>query len=141
MTRLLITLVLSIGCIYSSIAQAEALEVEINDYKLHFGTSIMINKDISFTFKALSGDSRCPKEVMCVRAGEAIATLEIMKNGELLATTDLKFYPHGVVEELSKILSEYKINVTTLKLLPYPTPGGDRLKSSYHIEFTTLETK
>jgi hypothetical protein len=141
MKQLILTLALCIGCINSNIAQVEELEVEINHHKLLFGKSITIDQDINITFKALSGDSRCPKEVMCVRAGEAIATIEIRKKGELLETTDLKFYPHGVVETLSKVLAKYKITVTNLKLLPYPTPEGARLKSFYHIEFTTLETQ
>ena len=106
-------------------------------HKLHLGKAVSI-ENIRLEFKNLSPDSRCPKEVMCIRAGEAIATLKVSINNKIAEETELTFFPNGVIEELSKLLEGENILIRNLELLPYSNVGTTNLKTKYFIQFETL---
>lgn len=114
-------------------------EVEIIDHTLSFKKSITLN-NIRLEFIELSPDSRCPKEVSCIRAGEAIAIIELYKDNKLEETLELKFYPNGVLEQLSDLLRVKNINIKNLRLLPYPQVNKVKTKEDYAITFSVIET-
>ncbi|MDT0557830.1 hypothetical protein RM697_04185 [Ichthyenterobacterium sp. W332] len=116
------------------IGQNTNTNIEILTHTLAFEDSIII-ENITLEFSKLSPDSRCPKEVMCIRAGEAIATVTIYIDNVLKKTLDLTFYPHGVSEELSKFLSSEGILLGAFELLPYPKADRNQINANYLIRF------
>jgi len=60
--------------------------------KLMYGKTIAID-NLEFKFVALESDSRCPKGVQCIWAGEAIALIDVFNNGEKIEQKRIVFTP------------------------------------------------
>jgi len=132
----LLLLVLITAC--SHIKAQESSQETTELYKLSYGESLSI-ENIRLEFKTLSADSRCPKEVTCVRAGEAIVTLNVYLDNVLQEELQLVFYPYGVSEQLTKFLKAENILIKNLQLLPYPKPDQEFSKTNYFIQFYRIE--
>lgn len=87
------------------------------EFKITFSHQATIkNEALTLVFKEVSGDSRCPKGVQCVWAGQATITIEASKDGvspQSLSVT--------VPSSDSADYSGY--SVTLLALEPYPVAG------------------
>jgi hypothetical protein len=101
---------------------------------------------MNVTFKGISEDSRCPKDVTCVWAGVAVAQVEVMGvatrpmtltlasmdnkgknyhqstefNGYTISLTDVQPYP-GATEGTKALNGKYKIGITIKKAGENPT--------------------
>lgn len=106
-------------------------------HKIPFGKTVLVD-NLKIEFKTLSPDSRCPKEVTCIRGGEVIVGLAVYEKGVLLQELNLTFYPYGKTEFLSGLLTTKGISVRNLQLLPYPKADLNQIKSNYYLEFDTL---
>lgn len=129
-----IVLLLIIMSSFNSMAQDNAVKTEMVNYSLSYDSSLTIN-DTTLEFSEISPDSRCPKGAMCVRAGEAIATIKIYEKGVFKKETKLTFYPHGVSEELTLYLQTKKISIWHLELTPYPEVNLSEVKTNYTLNF------
>lgn len=78
--------------------------------KLHFE-----NKAVQF--KKVVSDSRCPKEVTCVRAGNVKVLVEFYEDGKSLGTDIII----GHDFDLSDKLNGMEINLSSFEVTPYPT--------------------
>lgn len=76
-------------------------------------------------------DSRCPKDVICVRAGEAVLELEIYQPEEDLVSKQLTLYS---VTDSGNIFSSELLKISGLELLPYPKASITTKKEDYQLK-------
>ena len=88
----------------------DAVTLKIND-------AAKVGEELLVTFKAVTGDSRCPQGTQCVTAGDATVVLTV-KAGEKAEDLTVKV---GAAAE-NKIRTE-PFMIRILKLDPYPTEG------------------
>ncbi len=85
--------------------------------------------DLRITFDGVLGDSRCPSDVTCVWAGEAISAVTLRQGGTVLGQTNL-ILPDA--ERSSDNLGSYR--VTAVQLNPYPnTENGPIRAEDYRL--------
>jgi len=65
----------------------------------------------ALTFKAVQRDSRCPKDVRCIRAGEAVVVLELRDRSTETSTLTFDVPPGGGA---SQSLRGYRIEIVSL---------------------------
>ena len=79
-------------------------------------------------FGEVRGDSRCPKDVVCVRAGDATVVLRgVAPNGE---STVMQFIVDGK-ESATNAFGGYAVAV--VELLPYPVSTAPILQDEYRV--------
>lgn len=93
--------------------------------------------EMNVTFKGISEDSRCPKDVTCVWAGVAVAQLEIMGIATRpmtlnLATLDNKARNYNKSTEFNG----YTISLADVQPYPGASEGSKALKGKYKIGIT-----
>lgn len=90
---------------------------------------------VSIEFVELISDSRCPKNVNCIRAGEAEVLVVVYKNGKFSHEKKLVFDASGVVnqEQLQLFNSEY-LHIQGLALYPYPVGVGKIIDENYYLD-------
>jgi len=101
---------------------------------LNFG-DIAHFDDVSIEFIELISDSRCPKNVNCIRAGEAEVLVAIYKNGNFSHNKKLVFHASGIVNQnhMQLFSSDY-LNVQGLALYPYPVSVGKIVDENYYLD-------
>lgn len=75
-------------------------------------------------------DSRCPKNVTCVWAGEATALIEIYKNGKFTEEKELTF---GALTQSLVLINSELLGVNALKLQPYPDSSQGKNNAEYYL--------
>lgn len=89
----------------------------------------------SIHFKEVVSDSRCPKDVTCVWAGEAKILVELYENGSLLKEKILTLSSSKIPLEFSVQGTNYSIN----KMVLYPYPTTKLVDPEYSLEIMILE--
>jgi hypothetical protein len=85
--------------------------------RLPGGQSVLMETGLKITFEAVPEDSRCPKDVDCVWAGQAQVTLQVQAPGQSLATLTLITMP----DQTTPTPANYAgYNIELLDLAPYP---------------------
>lgn len=78
-------------------------------------------KTFEVKFKKVVNDSRCPKHVICNRAGEAFVEVSVYKNGELIQEKKLRIDASGYVIDANNLAFHTEnIKIYGLNLTPYP---------------------
>ncbi|RNC88273.1 MAG: hypothetical protein ED556_03560 [Winogradskyella sp.] len=101
---------------------------------------VSLNEAIDFDgvevkFKEVIKDSRCPKTVMCVRAGEAEIIVSIFKNGEFIKDQRVIIDASGlVVEKNNLVLKSEDYEIYGFSLSPYPTSPKEISGELYSLE-------
>ena len=86
-------------------------------------------------FKKVIADSRCPKNVMCVRAGEAVILVSIYKNGDFLEDRKIRIDASGYVMESTNLAFDAKdFKIYGFSLSPYPTDTSTIDEKLYQLE-------
>jgi len=98
--------------------------------------TVQIDSNFSIKLVEVLSDSRCPKNVQCIRAGEAIALVNIYKNGELERQEELTIYPTSIQESVLQLLSSKLTKTTAINVLPYPDGISKTELSNYCLELT-----
>jgi hypothetical protein len=83
-------------------------------FELRLGESAVTTDDIRITFDTVRADSRCPADVNCVRAGEAVIALTLSRVGEMPVGRELETTP----ERSSTTFLNFTITLSSLQ--PYP---------------------
>lgn len=83
-------------------------------FDLRIGESALTTDDIRIKFDAVRSDSRCPSDVNCVRAGEAVIALSLSKEGEIPVGRELDTTP---ARSSTTFLN---FTITLSQLQPYP---------------------
>lgn len=77
-------------------------------------------------------DSRCPKNVSCIRAGEAKVVVEVFKSGKFLKQQTLTFYPNSINKNTNALYTSSEINISGLQLFPYPE-GPEKINEKDYV--------
>ncbi len=135
---LLLTLIMA-----SSYAQEKDSIVNFNT-ELDYG-ELFTFENKSIQFKKVISDSRCPKDVTCIWAGEAKVLIGIIENGKeieerIISLTNGKDFTslkNGEDFTLSFSDSEVVYSLNAFNLYPYPT-STHKIKESEYCLFIQL---
>lgn len=104
--------------------------------KLMYGSTIKV-ENIEFKFVAVESDSRCPKGVQCVWAGEAIVLVDVFENGKKTEQKRLVFSPTSQLQNgLGNLFSSEKLKVSGLNIAPYPEHGTKIKAEDYYVQLS-----
>lgn len=104
--------------------------------KLMYGSTIKV-ENIEFKFVAVESDSRCPKGVQCVWAGEAIVLVDVFENGKKIEQKRLVFSPSTQLQNaLGNLFSSEKLKVSGLNIAPYPEHGTKIKAEDYYVQLS-----
>jgi len=101
----------------------------------------MVQIDVGFSIELVKvlSDSRCPKSVQCIRAGEAIALVNIYKNGKIERQEKLTIYPTSIQENTLQVLSSELTKTIAVNLFPYPDGISKTELSNYCLELKVVQ--
>lgn len=136
MKKLIPTLLLCITCVFTSINAQTSFTKDSLSVSSFVGFQQKVDfEDYQVKFKKVVSDSRCPKDVMCVRAGEAKVLLSIYKKGTFIKDKEVIIHASGYVMEENNLAfnaDDFKIYGMTLK--PYPKTTDGVPDSDYKLE-------
>jgi len=96
--------------------------------------------DKSIRFKEVISDSRCPKDVTCVWAGEAKVLIEVFEKGKLINEKLVVINPY-ILDEIPLQFSagDGIYSITAFKLFPYPSTASKKDTMDYTLEMQVRE--
>lgn len=102
--------------------------------KLTYGKAVTF-EDTTIKFVKVITDSRCPKNVSCIWAGEAKVLVDVLKNGKVVEQKTLKFSPTPAFSKSNfKLFASDTKNVFGINLMPYPE-GASKIKpEDYYLQ-------
>lgn len=93
----------------------------------------------SIKFRELISDSRCPRSVTCIWAGEAKVLVEVFENGKPCGTKVLTLASEeGLPTFLQEFFPAEMISLNSVTLYPYPEAPGALKPGDYRLD---LEVK
>ncbi|QRM88820.1 hypothetical protein FG167_06095 [Lacinutrix sp. WUR7] len=102
--------------------------------KLHFGASVQF-EDIRLKFVEVVQDSRCPKAVQCIWAGEVIVLVDVFKNGNKVEQKKLTINPtFSLQEQLGNLFSSEALSISGISVMPYPVANNKIPMEDYYIQ-------
>ena len=114
-------------------------QTEITIDSLSVFDSVQFNERITFQqysieFKELLSDSRCPKDVICVRAGEAKLLVHVYKNNLFVKETELYIHASGYISKDQNLIAEFDdYYIYGTMLSPYPETKNKIKKKDYQL--------
>lgn len=91
----------------------------------------------SLKFKDVISDSRCPRNVTCIWAGEAKVLVEIFENGRFLEEKILLVNSKN--STLNFLSEAVAYSISGIDLMPYPTVQSKNNKPVYSLEMMVSE--
>jgi len=89
-------------------------------FTLRVGEAVRVeDADVTVTFKEVASDSRCPKDVTCIQAGEAVVHLAVVSEAGEKAVLELGVPPGGS----SMAASFQAFRITIFELNPQKESG------------------
>lgn len=103
--------------------------------KLPLGETYTLDQ-AELVFVDVLSDSRCPKDVTCVWAGQAVALVEVYKDQVLIERKEVVFEPGKITNLNLKTLYSFKdLRVLANNLLPYPEKSQEKIKKeAYYLQ-------
>ncbi|KTB47660.1 hypothetical protein [Dehalogenimonas alkenigignens] len=99
-------------------------------FTLKAGQSAVIEgEDLKIRFDAVESDSRCPSDVVCVRAGEAVIRVTATQAGQ---NATLTMVEEGLTSGLNVV--DYKNYHIEFRLTPYPVSTVELKQGDYRLE-------
>jgi hypothetical protein len=99
-------------------------------FDLKAGTSAVLADGLKLTFDRVRADSRCPLDVVCIQAGEAIVVLTLSQSAAAQAERELRTTP--ALSEASYLTYVIKL----VALAPYPRSTQQIRPEEYIATFT-----
>jgi hypothetical protein len=127
MRYFVLLLVVLAGC-GGSPSQPDRVE-KGDPFQLRVGESAVTTDDIRLGFDSLISESRCPSDVTCVRAGEAVIAISLSHDGGTPINRELDTTP----ARSSTTFAGFTITLTELQ--PYPRSGPPAQQSDYVATF------
>jgi hypothetical protein len=103
-------------------------------FDLKAGTSALLADGLKLTFDRVRADSRCPLDVICIQAGEAIVVLTLSQSGAAPAEQELHTTP--ALSEASYL--SYAIRLVAL--VPYPR-STQQVRPEDYVATLTVERR
>lgn len=91
----------------------------------------------SLRFKEVISDSRCPKNVTCIWAGEAKVLVELFENGKFLEERMLLVNSKN--SSLSFLSEAVAYSISGIDLMPYPTVQSKNTEPAYSLKMRVSE--
>ena len=91
----------------------------------------------SMKFKEVVSDSRCPKDVTCIWAGEAKVLVQIFENGKFLEEKILLV--NSKSSTLNFLYEAVEYSFSGIDLFPYPTVQSKNTNPVYSLEMNVSE--
>ncbi|PKG52155.1 hypothetical protein [Olleya sp. 1-3] len=126
--------VLFLLCFTIVVSAQDSTLVALETPKLSIGLverGSYMHEYVTVKFIKVIQDSRCPKSVMCIRAGEAEVLIGIYKNGLLLEEKTIIVRPNT---RLLTLYSNAEVIVSAVNLLPYSKEAGTVSDRSYVLD-------
>ena len=114
---------------------AQETPVKIHSSILQAGELFKLG-EVTVLFKEVISDSRCPKQVTCIWAGEAKVLLEIYENGKFLENKIISSAGGNGIQQFSAAGILY--NISGIQLLPYPEVHS-KIKPEYTLRLSLSE--
>ncbi len=95
---------------------------------------IALDDIVEVEFVKVISDSRCPKNVQCVWAGEAVTLVKLYRKGKFERETQITIQPRGLETSVLELFSSVKTHTSAIKLMPYPDAALQEMKP-YYLEF------
>jgi hypothetical protein len=101
---------------------------------LNYKESIDIG-DVNLKFEKVLTDSRCPSDVNCICAGEAIVLVDVYNKGEHIYDKELIMDTSGTLSDSNNLIfASDTIKVFSSKLFPYPKTTETKDIEKYYLE-------
>lgn len=132
-------IVISIFCIVSCFSlvasQAQNTQDSLSYTKLLKLSQTADFEKIRVKFNNVIEDSRCPKNVTCIRAGEAIIEILVYKNEKLIRVEKLIIDASGFVADANNLIYSFgDIKIYGFGLYPYPHTEYTIKNEDYRLE-------
>lgn len=96
------------------------------------------NEQTNIKFVKVLVDSRCPKNVNCVRAGEAKVLVAIYDNDTFVSNKELVIDASGIILKPNNVaLTNELFSIYAVGLYPYPVSGLSIEQKDYVLELGT----
>lgn len=118
----------------------DSVEVKMFSSNLQKGELLQFG-DKSIKFLEVISDSRCPKEVTCVWAGEAKLLVGVFQNGKLIKEMVVSSSPSNGSHNIPLNFSSEGIaySISGLELYPYPTTSAKIPEGEYSLKILVKE--
>lgn len=126
----------------SIVAQEDEKPVDKNIYSSILQKGELFNfGNKSIKFLEVISDSRCPKEVTCVWAGEAKLLLGVFEDGKFIKEMLVTQSPSGIAYNipLNFSLEEITYFISGLELYPYPSTAETIPQGEYSLKIFVKE--
>jgi hypothetical protein len=136
---ILVLVFLITGCSSNTPGNSSDIKASLGqEFDLPIGQTVNINGEgMAIKFVELTNDSRCPKGVQCIWAGEAKCQLSIVyyNNETQNVPVTIELIENGGIDGYSRANwvnnnGEYKFS---FKLMPYPESGKTINSADYHL--------
>jgi hypothetical protein len=138
MKKILLTAIIICSSLFVNAQKQDSIPVT-SIIKIDMANVVQIDKNFAIELVEVLSDSRCPKNVQCIRAGEAIVLVNIYKGGKIERQEKLVIYPTSIPDKTLQVLSSKLTNTTALSLLPYPNGISKTELSNYCLELTVTQ--
>lgn len=96
------------------------------------------NALMTIKFDKVLTDSRCPKNVMCVRAGEAKVLVSVYEDGKFVTKKELIIDASNYIsEENNSAFVSSLVSIYAVGLYPYPTTENPIPQQEYRLKIGT----
>lgn len=134
MKFILISLLLFIS---SQLSAQETPEKNIYSSSLNLGEMMNFGTR-SIKFTRVISDSRCPKDVSCVWAGEAIVSVEVYEDGKCIEEKEITVAASNIPLDFPTGNMNY--NISDLSLYPHPSINKKNSPGDYRLQMRISET-
>ncbi len=127
-------------CVFSMFSHKGLAQTPFVKDSLSVSTVIPFQKkanynDYQVKFKKVISDSRCPKNVTCIRAGEAKVLVSIYNGEAFLSDKELTIHANGyVMEETNLAFQTEAFKIYGVSLKPYPLTHNNKADTVYELE-------
>ncbi|MDX1772893.1 hypothetical protein [Oceanihabitans sediminis] len=131
---LLVALMFSSFSFAQDTTSVKRVEVPIIVSKLYLGEA-MLFEDLEVRFVEVVEDSRCPKNVNCIWAGEVTILVDVYRDSKKIAERKLTISPTNSMENLlGNIFTSEEISISGINVMPYPVAGQKPAKEDYYLQ-------
>ena len=113
-------------------------ETPIITCKVYLGKSIVV-ENYEIEFIEVLQDSRCPKGVSCIWAGEVVILVDLFEDGKKVERKKITLNPKIELQNrIGNLFFSDKLSLSVQNVLPYPTAKAKKQSNAYYL---LLDTK
>lgn len=113
-------------------------ETPIITSKVYLGKSIVV-ENYEIEFIEVLQDSRCPKGVSCIWAGEVVILVDLFEDGKKVERKKITLNPKIELQNrIGNLFFSDKLSLSVQNVLPYPTAKAKKQSNAYYL---LLDTK